>query len=97
MNKHLKDKYNETFKVVEKIVNEWDPVDLLAIDCPDDEYEFEIQRIVSATLAVNNAEELAGKINEILYKAFEEDFKKSKDCLAIADKILKMLLNYRVL
>lgn len=87
LNKHLKDKYNETFKVVEKIVNEWDSFDLLAIYCPDDEYEFEIKRIVSANFAVNNAEELAGKINGILYKTFEEDFKKSQDSLAI-DSIL---------
>lgn len=92
-NKHLKDNYNETFKVVKKIVNEWDPVDLLSIDCPEDEYEFEIQQIVSATRSLNNVEELAGKINEILYKAFEEDFKKSKDCLMIADKILKRLFS----
>nr|WP_106779137.1 DUF1871 family protein [Lysinibacillus timonensis] len=86
-NKHRKDKYNETLKVVEKIVNEWDPVNLLAIDCPDDEYEFEIQQITSATIGANTAKELAGKINVILYKAFEEDFKKSNDCLMIADKI----------
>jgi hypothetical protein len=56
LNKHHKDKYHETFIIVEKIVNEWDPVDVLAFDCPDDEYEFEILRIVSATLSVNNAE-----------------------------------------
>ncbi|WP_338752662.1 DUF1871 family protein [Bacillus sp. FJAT-52991] len=90
-NEHLKDKYSKTFKVVENVVNEWDPVDLLAIDCPNDEYDFEIQRIVSATLSVNNAEELAKKINDILYKAFEENFKKSKDCLRIADKIFKKI------
>lgn len=92
-NKHLKDKYNETLKVVEKIVIEWDPVDLLAIDCPDDEYAFEIQRITSAALGANTAEQLAGKINVILYKAFEEDFKKSKDCLMIAEKIFKKLFD----
>lgn len=92
-NKHRKDKYNETLKVVEKIVNEWDPVNLLAIDCPDDEYEFEIQQITSATIRANTAEELAGRINDILYKAFEEDFKKSNDCLMIADKILKKLFD----
>lgn len=90
-NEHLKDNYGKTCKVVEEIVNEWDPFGLLAVGCPDDEYKFEIQRIVSATLRVNNAEELAVKMNEILYKSFEEDFKKSEDCLMFADKILKRL------
>ncbi|MBB2483237.1 DUF1871 family protein [Bacillus sp. APMAM] len=74
-----------------KIINEWDPLDLLALDCPDDEYESEIQRIVSATLNGNNAEKLAEKIIEILYKVFEEDLKKTNDCLQIADKILKTI------
>ena len=92
-NRHLKGKYNETFEVVQKVINEWDPLDLLAIDCPHDEYEFEIQRIVSATLNENTADKLAGKINDILYKAFEDDFKKRNDCSMIADKILKMLLS----
>ncbi|WP_050181296.1 DUF1871 family protein [Domibacillus robiginosus] len=87
--KHLKDRFKKALQVVGKIINEWDPMDLLALDCPDDEYEFEIQRIASAALRVNNAEELAETIN----KAFEGDYKKSKDCLLIADKILKELFN----
>jgi hypothetical protein len=32
---------------------------------------------------------MAEKINEILYKAFEDNFKKSHDCLKIAEMILK--------
>lgn len=87
--KHLKDKFKKTLQVVGKIINEWDPMGLLALDCPDDEYEFEIHRIASADLEENNAEELAERIN----KAFEDNYKKSKDCLMIADKILKELLN----
>jgi hypothetical protein len=91
LKKRLKDKYNDTFEVVKKIINEWDPLNLLALDCPDDEYESEIQLIVSATLNENNTEKLAEKINEILYKSFEEDFKKSNDCFQTADKILTTL------
>lgn len=76
-----------------KKIIEWDPLDLLALDCPDDEYESEIQQIVSATLNKNNADKLAKKINEILYKSFEDDFRKSNDCFQIADQILKTLLS----
>jgi len=91
-NKRSKGKYENTFEEVKKIINEWDPLDLLTLDCPDDEYESEIQRIVSATiLNGNHADKLAEKINEILYKAFEEDFKRTNNCLQIADKILKTI------
>jgi hypothetical protein len=88
-NKRLKGRYNNAFEVIQKIINEWDPLDLLALDCPDDEYESEIQLIVSATLNKDNADKIGGKINEILYKAFKDDFKKSNDCLKIAERILK--------
>ncbi|WML45434.1 DUF1871 family protein [Neobacillus sp. PS3-40] len=90
-NKHLKGKYNDAFEVIQEIINEWDPLDLLSLDCPDDEYESEIQRIVSATLNKDNADKMAEKINEILYKTFGDDFKKSNDCLQIAERILKTL------
>jgi hypothetical protein len=90
-NKHLKGKYNDAFEVVQKIINEWDPLDLLALDCPDDEYESEVQLIVSATLNKDNVDKIAEKINEIFYKAFEDDFKKSNDCLKVAERIFKNL------
>lgn len=91
LKKRLKDKYNVTFEAVKKIINEWDPLHLLALDCPDDDYESEIQLIVSTTLNENDTDKLAEKINEVLYKSFEEDFEKSNDCFQIADKILKTL------
>ncbi|OCA90317.1 DUF1871 family protein [Pseudobacillus wudalianchiensis] len=86
-NKHFKDKYSEIFKMVERKINEWAPLNLLAIYCPDDEYEFEIQQIVSATLSANDIEELAGEINGI----FVEEFRKSKGSLMIANKVLKAI------
>ena len=42
----MKEKYNETFNIVEKIINDWDPVGLLP-SAPEDEYELEIARIFS--------------------------------------------------
>ena len=88
-NKDLKDKYKEILKIVKKVVNEWDPVDLLAFDCPEDEYAIEIQRITTATLRANTVEDLAREIDDILNEFFDGDYKKSKDCFMIADKILK--------
>ncbi|WP_152394271.1 DUF1871 family protein [Paenibacillus guangzhouensis] len=79
------------FTVVKEIIDNWDPIGLLAIHCPDDEYESEIREIVTALSYTTNAEELASKINNILYQAFEEDFKKSNDCNVIAHEILRAL------
>ncbi|OCA92579.1 DUF1871 family protein [Pseudobacillus wudalianchiensis] len=93
VNKFLKDNYKKTFTIVEEIINQWDPLDLLAIDCPCDEYEFEIRQVAAAALRIDNAEELVREITEILYKAFDEDFKKSKDCLEIANKITNRLIS----
>jgi glycine betaine/choline ABC-type transport system substrate-binding protein len=79
------------FTVVKEIIDKWDPFDLLAIYSPDDEYECEIREIVTALSHITKVEELAEEINSILYQAFEEDFKKSNDCLLNAHKILKAL------
>lgn len=79
------------FSIVKELIDEWDPFNLLAIHCPDDEYDEEIKDIVEVLPKVKSAGELAIEINKIMYNAFEEDFKKSKDCLKIAERILMLL------
>jgi hypothetical protein len=79
------------FAVVKEIIDKWDPFNLLAIHCPDDEYESEIREIVTALSNVTNEEELGVELNNILYQAFEEDFKKSNDCIVIANQLLKAI------
>ncbi|WP_407083138.1 DUF1871 family protein [Paenibacillus aurantius] len=51
-------------------MDRWDPFDLLATHCPDDEYETEIREIVTALSGTTTAEKLAVKIKDILYRAF---------------------------
>ena len=80
-----------TFSRVKEVIDEWDPFNLLAIYCPEDEYDKEIKEIVEILPKVKGAVELASEINKIMYKALDEDFKKSEDCLMIAEKILKIL------
>ncbi|GAM12370.1 DUF1871 family protein [Mesobacillus selenatarsenatis] len=76
------------FSIVKEVIDAWDPFNLLAIHCPDDEYDEEIKDIVEILPKVNSAGELAIEINKIMYKAFEEDFKKSMDCLKIGERML---------
>ncbi|WP_226535930.1 DUF1871 family protein [Fictibacillus halophilus] len=78
------------FSLVKEVINEWDPFDLLAIHCPEDEYDEEIHEIVKVLPNIKDEEELARGIEQIMSKAFDKDFKKSKDCLMIAKKICKL-------
>ena len=45
------------FDKVKKIIDEWDPIDLLAMHCPDDEYNdisFSISEKVQTTVNIEN-------------------------------------------
>jgi hypothetical protein len=79
------------FSLVKEVIDEWDPFGLLAIHCPEDEYDEEIKDIVEVLPKVNDVAELANEINRIMYKSFNDDFKKSEDCLMVANKIYKLL------
>ena len=80
-----------TFKIIKKIIDEWDPHGLLAMECPDDEYHPEIEKITYAILQLKDKEKLADIINETFTHAFGGDYRKSRDCFIIAEKIKKML------
>jgi hypothetical protein len=84
-NKELKEKYNKLFNVVKKIVNDWDPIGLLP-SAPDDEYEFEVAKIVSLLNKVDSVEYLSDGIATIFTKAFDRIFT-NEDCLPVAQKI----------
>ncbi len=80
--------------VVNRIINKWDPIDLLPY-APNDEYEEEIQLITD--FIKNNKEitiyTLGIKIKRIFTKRFGSDvFRKSDDeCIVIAKNIFKSI------
>lgn len=78
------------FKIVKKIVDEWDPMKLLAMECPDDEYHPEIEKITALLPEVKNVEELADKINQIFTFAFDKTMI-HEECMKVAERILKSL------
>jgi hypothetical protein len=74
---------------VAKIINEWDPIDLLFF-CPKDEYEDEIN-LISETIDENTSvEKLADKVNAIFIKMFGVGVftKDINECIDVAKKIL---------
>lgn len=74
---------------VKKIINEWDPIDLL-FHAPDDEYHSEIEEIQYLLSITDDSNELAKGIFNVFVASFGQDtFNKSKaECKLIAQALL---------
>lgn len=74
---------------IKKIIDCWDPMDLL-IHAPNDEYHSEIEEIELLLNSSNNISALAEGIYQVFLKSFGKDtFCKSRsECAVIAQKII---------
>ncbi len=77
-------------KVVEEIINNWDPIELFPYS-PKDEYKNEIALIIAALKETKDISEVALKIQKIFIKSFGNDvFKRdTNECVSIAESIVK--------
>lgn len=73
-----KEDYIELFDEVKSIVNEVDPVGLIGGGAPENEYESQINKIISL-LKSNNTESLADDIYEIFLASFGTDMVSDRD------------------
>lgn len=76
----------DEYIVVKSIINEWDPICLLDLGCPEDEYDFEIKDIVALLPHVESVDELALRIRQVFIKWFEI-FLSIEKCHPVALKI----------
>ncbi|EFS03054.1 conserved hypothetical protein [Listeria seeligeri FSL S4-171] len=76
---------------VEKIINEWDPIDLFPV-APKDEYNQEIKKIVNVLKdkSLLNEENLANTLKLIFVESFGEDLFFRDNELDIAKKLLNI-------
>ena len=76
-------------ELVKRIINEWDPIDLLS-HAPKDEYLSEIVEIQNLLKKTDNLGELADGIWKIFVNSFSEEiFNKNKEeCIHIARALL---------
>ncbi|MBM5598289.1 DUF1871 family protein [Listeria seeligeri] len=76
---------------VEKIINEWDPIDLFPL-APKDEYNQEIKKIVNVLKdkSLLNEENLANTLKLIFVESFGEDLFFRDNELDIAKKLLNI-------
>ena len=75
----LKD--DKMFNIVKKVIDEWDPGDLLKWGCPEDEWDSE-SRDIAKTINTDNT---VDEISNILINNFSNVT--MEDCLPIAQKI----------
>jgi hypothetical protein len=76
--------------LVKEVIDKWDPIGLLGLGCPDDEYDPEIADIVRLLINIKSVNELAEGINEVFIKWFGEDLTIEK-CFPVALKIWNRL------
>ena len=71
---------------IKRIIDSWDPIGLLALGCPEDEYSPEIREIEKRSASAKGEVELAQIIRTVFTEYFGEDvFRRSLDeCRAVA-------------
>jgi hypothetical protein len=84
------------FLLVKEIINQWDPVQLLAIHCPEDEYHSEIREICKYIETNINQElndiELSDHIHRIFKEYLGIEYQETEDkSLEISRMIIKVL------
>ncbi len=64
--------YKERFNVLRNKINKFDPQGLIGVGAPENEYDSEIQKILTALQGEITPEELAEKIKDIFSKSFNK-------------------------
>lgn len=82
-------------QVVTKHINGWDPIQLLYLGAPGDEYETEIEQIVDAVLDSKDEIEIAEAIKDIFDRMFDIDIPFDA-CYPVAKRIWKELFECEV-
>lgn len=81
-------------EIVKHHIDKWDPIKLLAMDCPDDEYDGETRTItiyITKHLEDLDALSLGIAINKILGDSFRDEFQEDEQSTEIASSIIDFL------
>ena len=84
---------------IKKIINSWDPLDLLSFT-PDDEYDTEIRTIRDIIIIdkINNTDQLSVIIKNIFEKSFGKECVLKKNIeIQIAEEVLNAYKKYNLL
>lgn len=62
-----------TYEEIKQIIDKWDPIGLLAISCPEDEYEPEIKELLARLSDYCSVDETAKIIYDVFIEMFGAD------------------------
>ncbi len=81
---------NMDYNLIKEIIDSWDPVELLTIGCPLDEYNLETEKIFQFCKDIHTKQEIGEMIYFTFFESFGENtFKKTlEECLDVGQKIL---------
>lgn len=86
--------------VVKEHIDKWDPIQLLALDSPADEYDGEtrtISIIITKHLEDIDNTLLSKSINKVFADSFKTHFNKDYESIEIANKIINSLRSIRLI
>lgn len=78
------------YNLIKRIIDNWDPVGLLAMGCPSDEYNLEVEEIFQFCKITHTKQEIGEMIYSTFYNFFGENtFEKTiEECFDVGKKIL---------
>lgn len=81
---------NKNQIIIKKYIDEWDPMELLEIGAPNDEYDTEVEMIISQLPSIDHVSQLAKCIQAVFENMFyeDEDIFSIEKCTVIAENIL---------
>ena len=75
------------FRIVKRCIDEWDPVALLVIGCPIDEYDPESSMITDIITEKSTTEEICAAVSGVFSKMFDKYGYPAKYCMDVSQKI----------
>ena len=68
-----KEDCEKAFSVVRKVIHEWDPYSLISGGAPKNEFDVEIQKVVTRIRQIQSSEDAARVISKVFGCAFEAE------------------------
>jgi hypothetical protein len=86
-----KQDYKHALEVVRKVVHKWDPLELLAMGCPKDEFDSEIASVVAQIPRIKSRKDASHAISRVFSSAFYPEGFSPTDCDAVGAELFAAL------
>lgn len=93
MNKNSHQAATET---VRGVIHQWDPYGLLALGCPDDEFDAEIKAVVRALGRIRSVQDAVHVLSRVFSASFEPKRFRPEDCQTAGEQLYQALLKRRL-